>query len=42
MYGNYVPGKLPCRPNLQCMFRLPWVLTRDYGIMYVIANIKFS
>ena len=30
MYGNYyVPGKRPCGPKLQCMFKRPWVLTRD-------------
>ena len=28
-YGNYVPGKRPCGPKLQCMFKRPWALTQD-------------
>ena len=36
MYGNYIPGKLPCGPKsrVTCMLKRPWVLTRDTTVVY--------
>ena len=34
-YGNYVPGKRPCRPKLRCMFKRPWALARDTTVCVV-------
>ena len=28
-YGILIPGKRPCGPKSQVMFKRPWVLTRD-------------
>ena len=36
MYGNYIPGKRPCGPKSQIMFRRPWVLTRDTTVLLLI------
>ena len=33
-YGILIPGKHPCRPKLQVMFKCPWALTRDTMVYY--------
>ena len=30
MYGSYIPGKHPCGPRLQVMFKRPWAFTREH------------
>ena len=38
-YGILIPGKHPCGPKSQSMFKRPWVLTRDTTVH---AHIKLS
>ena len=33
-YGK-IPSKHPCKPKYRVMFKYPWVLTRDQGIIYL-------
>ena len=45
MYGIYVPGKCPCGPKLQVMFKHPWALTRDTTVIlctYVIIIMSLT
>ena len=32
-YGSYIPGKRPCGPNSQLMFKRPWALTQDTTVV---------
>ena len=32
-YGIYIPGKRPCGPKSQVMFKCPWALTQDTTVL---------